>query len=213
MVYPFAIPGTREYLKKVEAPHFKSEAKQSKMCQRCLCFIQDYLLLPSAKGDPFYSHVREAKLHSIASLLASEFYNFLQRITPSQSYMITNHSNIILKDLQTSHCQKYDTSILQGIALFSAAEKTVKGEMDVLKTLVEDCHILKRSMKIEAWLGYVLAFLWIHLDRIHTEHERNAVCSYAGPAMGMKSHQVYQRTITVVDHRTEEQKEFDELYN
>lgn len=181
------------------------------MCQRCKSFIQDYLLLPSVKGDPFYSHVREAKLRSVASLLANEFFAFLQRITPSQSYMITNHSNIILKDLQKEHGNSYEISMLQGIALFTAAEKTVKGEMEILKTLVEDCHILKRCLKVEAWLGYMLAFLWIHLDRIHSEHERNAVCSYAGPAMGMRSHPVKQ--VVVVDTRTQEEKEFDELYN
>lgn len=177
------------------------------MCTRCKSFVLDYLLVPSIKGDPFYTHVREEYLQKAGPKLAHEFFHFLERITPSQAYMIENHTRLIQKDLEKS---RQDPLLKKGVALYAAAEKTLKGEMDVLLTLVEDCHILKKSMRAEAWLGTVMYFLWTNLRQIHTEHERNATCSYAGPAMGMRS---YQLPIIAEDTRTQEQKEFDELYN
>ena len=64
--------------------------------------------------------------------------------------------------------------------------------------------IVKKSMPTEAWLGTKLFVLWMHLANLHAEHEKVAPCSYAGPPLGMK--------VQKADFRTEEQKEFDELY-
>ena len=180
------------------------------MCKKCLSFVLDYLLVPSVKGDSFHTHVHCHRLKLVAPLLAVEMYGFLERVTPSQSYIVTKQIRIIFDDIKM---QNHPEDILWGIALYSSLAKVFKGEMDVIKTLVEDCQIIKRSMRVEAWLGTMLWYFWSHLPNIHAEHERNAVCSYAGPAMGMRSHEPKITVVATVDTRSQEQKEFDELYN
>lgn len=173
------------------------------MCRKCKIFILDYLCIPSTntKEDPFYNCVNDTKLQKAAPHIADAIYECLVRITPLQSYVITKHFHRIKKDIQGA---EYSEEIIDGIAFYTASSKTLKGEIDVLVALIEDFGILKKDMRVEAWLGVKLIFLWTHLMSIHVEHEKKASCSYSGPPLGMK--------VPIQDRRTEEQKEHDALY-
>ncbi len=181
----------------------------------------DYLSVDSLPCDEFYYLIKWKRLKAHYPTIASYFYDCLTRLRESDKAAIEDlaeHFVIQTKDTSIFNNISFDTDYFVPYYMYSAMiNLNMKEDIVCINDLLIDYTICD-SITSKRWIGHWLLKLWNHLPEIHMEHTRQKNCTYGGAAFGIPvPKNIYVPRVTnpfteKEDNRTEEQKEFDQLY-
>ena len=182
-------------------------------CDKCYGFLVDFISLPA--DEPLAYYVKSKNIPKVADILAKEFYRMFQSIKPLDYYYVVRKS-LYSMDLSKKK-EKYisDEHVRGMVKLEALLEMSYKDNINyIIFILEENSIIINKDIQL-LWLANCIEHIWIHLENIHNEHTGKTDVSYGGPAIGMKSIQKEnpQEEILILELKSQEQIEFDELYN
>ncbi len=170
-------------------------------CDLCHGFLVDFISLPA--DQPLAYYVKSKNIHKVAHQLAKEFYHIFKKINPLEEYYVIKKL-LYSFDLFNKKEQFISDEHVRGmIKLEGLIDLSYKDNINYIIFILEENTIIMNKDIQLLWIANCIEHLWIHLHQIHNEHTGVSDVSYGGPAIGMKS----------VKAKTQEQKEFDELYN
>jgi hypothetical protein len=186
-------------------------------CDKCYGFLVDFISLPV--DEPLAYYVKSKNIPKVADILAKEFYRMFQSIKPLDYYYVVRKSLYSMDLSQKKEKYISDEHVRGMVKLEALLKMSYKDNINyIIFILEENSIIINKDIQL-LWLANCVEHIWIHLENIHNEHTGKAPVSYGGPAIGMKSVQNKvlvekpQEQIVIIELKTQEEKEFDELYN
>jgi hypothetical protein len=213
----------REKLKKWKFYQPKYTLEMEK-CSICKGYLLDYMSVDSYPCDKFYYLMKWKRLKPLYPQIVDCMYHCLTSMRESDKAAVENLAEHLVeqtKDMNVIHDLSVDVDYFIPYYMYSSMENlNMKEDIVCINDLLLDYTICD-AITSKRWIGHWLLNLWEHMPSIHSEHTRQKNCTYGGAAYGLSiPKQVYRLTpipqkqedITTEDTRTQEQKEFDELY-
>ena len=173
-------------------------------CDLCHGFLVDFISLPADRPLAYY--VKSKNIPKVAHQLAKEFYYIFKHISPLEEYYVIKKLLYSLDLFKKKEQYISDEHVRGMIKLEALIELSYKDNINYIIFILEENTIIMNKDIQLLWIANCIEHIWIHLKQIHDEHTKVSDVSYGGPAIGMKS-------FSLVPVKTQEEKEFDELYN
>jgi hypothetical protein len=175
-------------------------------CDKCYGFIVDFISIPV--DYPLSHYVKSKNIPKVADKLAKEFYRIFQTITSLEHYFIACkylHSFHIINHIDNNITPENVRGMIKLEALCDLPHKDTIHY--IIFILEENSIIINHDIQL-LWIANCLEHLWMHLENIHNEHTGKVPVSYGGPPIGISPNKKVN-----IPEKTQEEKEFDELYN